>query len=492
MTAIARRPFLTTAAGAALGLARARPAGAATPPTCRLELVNGGGGATATAYVSGLDPNAGNRPGFVTADGSWSHLPDPSTRLQPLGQEVAVPLNAPGAAPVVLPLPHVVAGRIWFCLGDALEFFVNPGPALVQPDPLNPADPNLGKAWAFCELTFDDAQLYVNLSYVDLVALPLALRLRGGAGDHGVDGLPAGALAALAEGLQAQARLDGRPWDRLVTSAGGAVLRVNAPHFAPFDFGDYWDAYVGQVWDHYQATPLRVDTQGFGVYTGTVQAGVLGFPGLDVGAHPFTRPSTADVFGCNSGPLLNTADARAAVAARLGAALNRSTLLAVADQPDGAPPPRYYQGATTNHYARLVHAHAPQGYAFAYDDVGPTGAPPVDGHLQDPAPAALTVTVGGGGGGAPPAARRPPPRRPPPRPRAPLLPRPPPPPAGVPGSAPAGRPAGPAPAPARAADGQHLGTQPPAVQAAFAAHHGDGAAARWVTEHEAEVARTAP
>jgi hypothetical protein len=48
------------------------------------------------------------------------------------------------------------------------------------------------------------------------------------------------------------------------------------------------------------------------------------------------------------------------------------------------------------------------------------------------------------------------------------------------------------PGPATARDGQHLGLQPASVQAAFQAIHGDGAAARWVAEHEAALARTAP
>ena len=48
------------------------------------------------------------------------------------------------------------------------------------------------------------------------------------------------------------------------------------------------------------------------------------------------------------------------------------------------------------------------------------------------------------------------------------------------------------PGPATARDGQHLGLQPASVQAAFVAQHGDGAAARWVAEHEAALARTAP
>jgi hypothetical protein len=41
-------------------------------------------------------------------------------------------------------------------------------------------------------------------------------------------------------------------------------------------------------------------------------------------------------------------------------------------------------------------------------------------------------------------------------------------------------------------DGQYLGLQPAAVQALFGATYGDGAAARWLAEHEAELASTGP
>ena len=46
--------------------------------------------------------------------------------------------------------------------------------------------------------------------------------------------------------------------------------------------------------------------------------------------------------------------------------------------------------------------------------------------------------------------------------------------------------------PPQASDGQHLGLQPPDVQAAFRATHGDAAETRWVAEHEAGLDQAAP
>ena len=98
------------------------------------------------------------------------------------------------------------------------------------------------------------------------------------------------------------------------------------------------------------------------------------------------------------------------------------------------------------------------------------------------------------------AGRPPPPRARAPRPSAPPPPRPrpgPPPPPPRRRRPPAATPppvtAAPTPAgPPRASDGQHLGLQPPAVQAAFATTHGASAAQRWADEHEAELARAGP
>jgi hypothetical protein len=156
------------------------------------------------------------------------------------------------------------------------------------------------------------------------------------------------------------------------------------------------------VWSYYQSHTLTINGQGsIGSYSGTVSGDTLVFSGLNTNGVPFTKPSAVDIFGCASGPLYNSGgDARGAVAARLAAALNRSSLLVSGggNQPDGVSPSGYYTDAVTNHYARLVHKYATVGYAFPYDDVGPTGAAPVDGHIQDGAPTSWTISLGPGAG----------------------------------------------------------------------------------------------
>jgi hypothetical protein len=81
---------------------------------------------------------------------------------------------------------------------------------------------------------------------------------------------------------------------------------------------------------------------------------------------------------------------------RLAAAFNRSTLLIDSNQPDGENVPDYYANATTNHYARIVHATLGTGggYAFPYDDVTPDGGVSQAGAISTGSPSELTVTVG--------------------------------------------------------------------------------------------------
>ncbi|MFC3578122.1 beta-1,3-glucanase family protein [Streptomyces yaanensis] len=408
---LSRRSFLTTAGVTAAAVSPLLSGLTVTPATAAapwlpISLQNNSGNATVYAYISGADSTGW--PGFVASDGRFHRLPNPSANLTP-APDYSFQLGPSGSAPTTLTLlDYVIGGRVWFSVGKKIQFFVNPGsvPGLVQPG-LTSSDPNWQTNWTFCEFTYNSANLYANISYVDMVALPVSMQSTGSAGNQSVSPLPTGALGSIASGLRAQHTADGAPWDQLVaTDSSGGVLRVLSPTHSPTDFGSYWNSYLNSVWNYYQTHTLTIDTQsGYGEFSGTVVNNVLTFAGLNTNGVPFTKPSAADIFGCASGPLYNSGgDARGAVTARLGAALNRSTLLAGggSSQPNGVSPSQYYQTATTNHYARLVHKYATIGYAFPYDDVGPTGAAPVDGHLQDAAPTSWAISLGAGSGGTQP------------------------------------------------------------------------------------------
>ncbi|THV30804.1 beta-1,3-glucanase family protein [Glycomyces paridis] len=372
----------------------------AAPATCELALVNGTDSANVSAYVTGREFGT-DRMMLVRASGPY-YVEQPPGPVTPLPVDASIPLNAPGAAPVVITLPRMYGARVYFVRDTKIDFYVNPGPALVEPALGNPADSNYGKVVSFCEFTFNDVQLFVNVSYVDLVtALPIGLRLQGD-GDHSVAALDTDAVEAIAADLTAQAAADGQPWDRLVMrDGGGRILRVMSPQnvMAPYfgqpdmPFADYWTAYADQVWDHYRGTDLRIDLQGGrGILTGRVQGDLLVF---DDGS-TFAKPDARDVFTCNHGPFANNpgdTDARKGALARLAAAFNRSTIHSHSDQPNGAPVADFYAHETTNHFARAVHDNSPIGYAFPYDDVTPDGVPDQSGVAFDGNPTRLTLTA---------------------------------------------------------------------------------------------------
>jgi len=409
-----RRKFLTTTAAAlaAPGLLLSSAARAsATASTLSIDVQNNTGSNTVYAYVTGLAIDNGNAWYLLRADGSTPYYPSsPSSVGTPLAVDCAVPLNASGAAAKRLTIPRIAGGRLWFSVGQKLTFLLNPGPALVEPSVTNSSDPNINTQWDFCEFTFNSSVLYANISAVDFAAMPIALRLTTTAsGTQSVAGLPAGGLDTICSGLTAQHAADGQGWDQLIVTSGGQNLRALSPTAGIVRnsslFSGYYSTYLDQVWSKYASTPLTVDTQAsWGTVTGTVSGGLLTFPGVGT----FSKPSSADIFSCNSGPFNVSSAEMGALTARISAALNRSTLLSNANQPDGENPATYYTTSPTNHYARLVHSTASdgRGYAFPYDDVTPNGGADQSGFVTAGDPTLLTVTLGavhGSGGTTPPS-----------------------------------------------------------------------------------------
>ncbi|MGH8879167.1 MAG: glycoside hydrolase family 64 protein [Stackebrandtia sp.] len=360
------------------------------PETCELVLENTGGGKL-NAYITGHEFGT-DKWILIKADSSKYYLEEPGGPNTPLPEDCSIPVESS----TTLTLPRMYGSRVYFCREDTLEFFVNPGPSLVEPSFANEADANFPKIWSFCEFTFNDQQLYSNISYVDLVtALPIGLTLEGDTSTT-VDPLPEGAVEAVAADLKAQAEADGQPWDQLVLAGdSGGVLRCIAPQALGEDaFSGYWDSYVDQVWQKYAGEDLKVDIQGGGgVFTGRVEGDTLTFND----GHTFSKPVSTDIFTCNSGPFANNPDdpdAKKGILARVAAAFNRSTVLDFPDQPSGPSPEDYYKGDITNHWARIVHANSPIGYAFPYDDVQGDGHPDQSGAAHDGNPSRWTVRAG--------------------------------------------------------------------------------------------------
>lgn len=266
----------------------------------------------------------------------------------------------------------------------------------------NVSDPNYNIKWDFAEFTYNSFQLFMNITYVDFVSLPIALQLENSSGlVTKVTGIPSNGLDTVCSGLTAQSATDGAGWkDLIVKDSTGANLRALSPNSGIVMnnslFNGYFQPYVDKVWAKYATTSLQVDTQAsYGVVSGEVDSSTSQLAFGSAGSFP--QPSAADVFSCSTGAFAVGTDEMANIAARLAAAFNRSTLLVNSSQPDGEQVSTYYADPVTNHYARIVHAANSdrKGYAFPYDDVGPSDGADQSGSLFDPNPALLTVTVGG-------------------------------------------------------------------------------------------------
>ncbi|KAI0841733.1 glycoside hydrolase family 64 protein [Hypoxylon sp. FL0890] len=384
-----------------------------TNPTTNIAIKNNTGSSQAYAYITGLDINNNNAPLFIESDGKTVYRPaSPAQTQTALAVDVAIPLGAAGATTSIT-IPQIAGGRIWFSTGSKLTFLLNPGPAIVEPSVTNTSDPNYNINWGFCEFTYNQQQLFVNISYVDFVSpLPVALQLTNTSGNtQTVQGMPANGLDTVVSQLTQQNASDNAGWDKLIIKGSdGSNLRALSPNSGRVIdsslFQNYYSSYVDSVWSKYTSTDLTIDTQAsWGTVTGNVQGDLLTF--ANVGT--FAKPSAGDIFSCSTGPFANypqaTADEMGAIGARIAAALNRSTLLDDPQQPDGEKVANYYQTSPTNHYARIVHETNldGRGYAFPYDDVAPSGSTEPDqaGTVYDANPQLLTVTIGGPTSNAP-------------------------------------------------------------------------------------------
>jgi hypothetical protein len=337
---------------------------AATNPTLSINLQNRTTSSTVYAYITGQAINNNNAVFLLQADGVTPYFPvSPSSNGQPLLVDCGIKLGAPGSSTAVQ-IPQIAGGRIWFCVNNTLTFLLNPGPGLVEPSVSNTADPNYNKLWDFCEFTFNSSQVFVNISNVDFVCLPISLSLLNTSGvTQTVPGFQSTGLQNVCSGLVAQNAKDGQGWDQLIIKSNNAILRALSPNTGivmnPALFQNYYASYVASVWAKYRTTPLNIDTQAqWGTVAGTVSptTNLLTFPNVGT----FAQPSAHDIFSCSTGPFggfpSNVAE-MGAITARLAAAFNRSTLLlGIGAFPDGEQVSQYYANAVTNHYSRIVHA----------------------------------------------------------------------------------------------------------------------------------------
>lgn len=276
-----------------------------------MSLVNNFAGGAINAYVTGLDSE--NRLVMLQPDGQFLYPTAASGQEIPqlVTGNIKIPLGPKGSTTNIAIPGYISAARVWFAEGE-LKFYTvwstaTNGPSLVQPAAVNPQDPSAAVNWGFVELTNNETWgLYANISYVDFVGLILGMSMTETNGHtQSALGLQPDAVASICASLKAQTAKDGQPWgDLCVTGLDGKPLRILAPsNFVasnPDAFKTYWNEYIDNVWEHYTADTLTVNTQ---AAAGSVDCqvaadGMLKCTGDNRG---YAKPTASDIFGCNSG-----------------------------------------------------------------------------------------------------------------------------------------------------------------------------------------------
>ena len=404
-TTVGAAPTTTTNAAAATTPSPVASAvGTSTPGKLRLNFVNNMKDGPVYGYVTGTDSN--NKLVMLTNSGTFYYPTTSSATPEdiPASADVALKLGGHGSSTEFTTPDYISSARLWFSEGKALQFSVTNTGGLVEPSSANDNDPNASTNWGFVELTYtEDGGLYANLSFVDMLGLPLGMEMQASGnvtqsalGPHGA------AVAEVCDNLKAQAGRDGHPWHKLCKNdSKGNLIRVVSPQtYIGQDtsaFSSYYENYVEQVYKQFASEPLHVQTQeGSGLVNCSAASGSLSCEGDD---QPFTKPSTEDIFGCNSGPFANTGnDIHLAILPRLCAAFNRATLhLPGGNVQPSLPPWHYYSPPANNWYSAFVHKAEldGKGYAFSYDDVTPDEKFDTAGVVAAPNPDLLTIYIGG-------------------------------------------------------------------------------------------------
>ena len=306
-------------------------------------------------YIVGTDLATGNQV-HVTPEGA----------MQPVSQsdngpdgyaDYSIPFAGGGDTTGVI--PSDMSGRIYFSLGDKIKFKVNEGNALAYPAGWVEADPSYGVVHDCVEFTYKEGRIYCNTTMVDMFSVPMSIALQGEESPTTgklVDGGRANIFSALR---------DHPDFGSLVVDDTRVIAPGHGIELGRFS-ETYFDGYVNDVWSAYQSKSLTVNANNR-VFTGQVNGDQFVFDG---GVKPFGKPSTTDVLFCAGALAAPNDGVTGPVAAVLGAALNRTTLLDIANQPT-TDPAAFYKAPTTHVYSKVMHDNSADGkaYGFPFDDV---------------------------------------------------------------------------------------------------------------------------
>jgi glycosyl hydrolase family 64 (putative beta-1,3-glucanase) len=365
--------LLVTQAG---GVTRKKAGKAAGPLS--LKIVNKSGQFDNTSVHVYIVGNDGTNQVHVTPEGELKPVSAGDNGSDGF-TDYAIPLSG---SETTLKLPEM-SGRIYFALGDKLKIKAVEGgdgkAALAYPAGWVESDPNFGVLHDCAEFTYKNGAMYCNTTMVDMFSVPLSIQLKGGK-DQTTGTLKEGARDKIFKDVAgAEGFSDLVIEDKRVIAPGHGL---GEGKFAE----DFFDAYVDEVWSTYSGKELVVTTNA-GKFTGKVSGDKLSFTGP--GEVSFNKPSTKDVLFCDGELAAPNDGTTGPVAAILGAAFNRTTLVSAASQPT-TDPAEFYKGDSAHQYAKAMHAATEDGkaYGFAFDDVAGFAS-----YIEDGGASEMTLTL---------------------------------------------------------------------------------------------------
>ena len=323
---------------------------------------------TVFLYVLGVNLASGKL-GYVNAAGAFTAWTGGATVPAP-APDVSIPLTG---SSTTIKIPRGLSGRLYMSFGQKLDFRLTTD-GLVQPAPWAGGDPNHDILFDWSEFTLDAGGLFLNSSQVDMFAVPHIVSVTGSSGAVTSTGeLKSGGRQRVIDAIKASPDFA----KSVVTRTDGTVLRVLAPGKAA-DAGlmspTYLDSAIASAWNAYQNKNLTVvpfSDQPDQKFTGRTSGEVLSFTdGAGKVVASFTRPSTANVWGCDGALGAPNDQVVGPIARTLCAALQRGTLGTLDTQPGGTAAD-FYRSDPVNLYAKVIHENMVDGkaYGFAFDDV---------------------------------------------------------------------------------------------------------------------------
>lgn len=280
-------------------------------------------------------------------------------------------------------VPILPGGRLWIALNDKLELSGVSGGEFVQPTGWTPGGPGYNVPWDFVELSSDNPGIFVDITRVDMLGLPLNLEV-----------LPTSKSSPwtkVGEDLSNYTKMltqfaGDAPYDKLVTTVpkfSPDVPRIiNPSHYSGFPdvFNDtkyYAGGYINKVISYYQdpKNAITYETAYKGTYcpgswTATSDGKNFIFTnGTLTNTYPASLYSTPYIFEDNPGTEYGAGTCAYLLDKILLQELNRGVAMKtshpVTDTSDFYP-----KNQIDNQYACILHNNSLHNatYAFAFDD----------------------------------------------------------------------------------------------------------------------------